>query len=102
MPKTLPASERSESSVAAAAKDGHADIAQKAVQIIAACLHVPEASVLPASRFKEDLGSSTLDNIEIILAIEDEFSLFVPDPIVETFTTVAHLTDWLVSQVGAQ
>lgn len=51
------------------------------------------------SRFKEDLGADSLDVVEFIMELEDEFSVEIPDSDAETLTTVGAVVTYLDSQL---
>lgn len=48
-------------------------------EIIAAKLSLPVDEVTPEAKFKEELGADSLDAVEIIMALEERFSLEIPD-----------------------
>ncbi|MCM1285760.1 MAG: acyl carrier protein [Acetobacter sp.] len=56
--------------------------------ILAEQLDVDENSITPDSLIVEDLGADSLDAIDIVMSVEDEFGIEVPDEIVEKMSSV--------------
>lgn len=56
-----------------------ANIEQRVKTIVATNLGIPEAQIKPESRFIEDLGADSLSLVEIVMALEEEFGLDIPD-----------------------
>ena len=56
-----------------------ADVRKKVIAIIAEQLAKPEDSISESSHFVDDLGADSLDTVEIIMAIEEAFSLEIPE-----------------------
>lgn len=52
--------------------------------------------ILPDSNFVEDLGVDSLDKVEIVLAVEEEFGIDIPDADAERLRTVQNLVDYVV------
>ena len=68
---------------------------EKMQEIIAEQLNV-EAEVIKAeSSFKEDLGADSLDLFELVMALEDEYSVEIPSEDLEKLTTVQNVMDYL-------
>jgi acyl carrier protein len=64
-------------------------------QIIAAKLGVSEDKVVPQASFVDDLGSDSLDQVELIMAFEDAFRISVPDEDAEKLRTVKDAIEYL-------
>lgn len=64
------------------------EIAAKVVAIVVDKLGVEESQVTPEASFTGDLGADSLDTIELIMEIEKEFGLSIPDDQAEKITTV--------------
>ncbi len=64
------------------------DIDQKIRELIAKQLDVPLGAVLDEKRFIDDLDADSLDTVEIIIAIEDEFHIEIDDDNAEKIITV--------------
>ena len=52
---------------------------QKVQEIVASVLGVDEEQVTPDASFQTDLGADSLDVVEVIIALEQEFSIDIPD-----------------------
>ena len=68
---------------------------EKMKEIIAEQLSVDAATVTEASSFKEDLGADSLDLFELVMALEDEYSVEIPAEDLEQLTTVGQVMDYL-------
>jgi len=61
---------------------------EKVKKIIVEQLGVEEAQVKPEAKFIEDLGADSLDTVELVMALEEEFGLEIPDEEAEKILTV--------------
>lgn len=68
------------------------DNALKVRQIIADHLGRPIEDIKPTSLFKEDLGSDSLDLVELSMVVEEEFGIEFSDEEIETISTVGDVT----------
>ena len=68
---------------------------EKMKEIIAEQLSVDAESVTEASSFKEDLGADSLDLFELVMALEDEYSVEIPAEELETMSTVGDVMEYL-------
>ena len=66
--------------------------------IIVDSLGVNAEQVTPEASFVNDLGADSLDNIELIMAFEEEFGAEIPDEDAEKLTTVGAVLDYLKSK----
>ena len=64
------------------------DIEQRVKKIVAEQLGANEADVKNASSFVDDLGADSLDTVELVMALEEEFDCEIPDEEAEKITTV--------------
>lgn len=64
-------------------------------EIIAEQLSVDESTITEASSFKEDLGADSLDLFELVMALEDEYSVEIPAEDLQTLLTVGQVMDYL-------
>lgn len=67
-------------------------------KMIAEQLGVEEETVTEASSFKEDLGADSLDLFELVMALEDEYSVEIPAEELEQLTTVGEVMAYLKNQ----
>ncbi len=71
------------------------------MQILVEQLGVQEQQLTPDARLHEDLGSDSLDDVEIVLALEERFNLTIPDEISEGISTVGDIFETLADILGA-
>lgn len=55
-----------------------------------------------ASSFVEDLGADSLDTVEMVMELEEEFNLTIPDEVAEQIRTVADAVRWIEQQRGGK
>ena len=63
-------------------------VADKVKKIVVEQLGVSEDQVTPEAKFIEDLGDDSLDQVELVMALEEEFGSEIPDEDAEKLTTV--------------
>lgn len=68
---------------------------EKMKEIIAEQLSVEEDIITESSSFKEDLGADSLDLFELVMALEDEYSVEIPAEDLQTLLTVGQVMDYL-------
>ncbi|EFK12129.1 acyl carrier protein [delta proteobacterium NaphS2] len=73
---------------------------EKIVKIICEQLDVPEKDVVPKASFVDDLGADSLDQVELIMAMEEEFDVSIPDEDAEKIATVKDAIDYVKAAVG--
>ncbi len=73
------------------------NIEQRVKKIVAEQLGVNEVEIKNTSSFVEDLGADSLDTVELVMALEDEFETEIPDEEAEKITTVQHAIDYVIS-----
>ena len=71
------------------------DIEQRVKKIVAEQLGANEADVKNASSFVDDLGADSLDTVELVMALEEEFDCEIPDEEAEKITTVQLVIDYI-------
>jgi acyl carrier protein len=72
-------------------------IEDRVKKIVAEQLGVKEEAVLLASSFTEDHGADSLDIVELVMALEEEFETEIPDEEAERITTVQAAIDYVVA-----
>ncbi|OXS19734.1 acyl carrier protein [Pseudomonas rhodesiae] len=70
------------------------DIEQRVKKIVAEQLGVAEADIKNESSFVDDLGADSLDTVELVMALEDEFEIEIPDEEAEKITQVQLAIDY--------
>lgn len=70
-------------------------IEERVIKMVAEQLGVKEEDVKPESSFVEDLGADSLDTVELIMALEEEFDTEIPDEEAEKITTVQQAVDYV-------
>ena len=72
----------------------------KIIQVIAANLACRPSEVTPDKNIIEDLGADSLDVVELVMAIEEEFDIDIPDEEIEKVQTVQQAIDYIVEAAG--
>ena len=72
-----------------------ASIAERLKKIIVDQLGVDESEVVPTASFVEDLNADSLDLVELIMSLEEEFKLQISDEDAEKITTVQEAEDYI-------
>ena len=73
------------------------NIEQRVKKIVAEQLGVNEADIKIESSFVDDLGADSLDTVELVMALEEEFECEIPDEDAEKITTVKQAVDYVLS-----
>jgi len=69
--------------------------------IVVEQLGVDAAQVTPQSKFVEDLGADSLDVVELVMALEEEFDIEIPDEDAEKIATVGEAVKYIESHAEA-
>ncbi len=75
------------------------DIEQRVKKIVIEQLSANEADVKNASSFVDDLGADSLDTVELVMALEEEFDCEIPDEEAEKITTVQQAIDYVTANL---
>lgn len=79
------------------------DIFAKVKEIVVEQLSIEEPDkIKPESNFANDLGADSLDVVELVMALEEEFEIEIPDEAAEGIATVQAAVDYIKEQVAAK
>jgi acyl carrier protein len=73
-------------------------VEQQVKAIVAEQLGVKSEQVTSAASFVDDLGADSLDTVELVMALEEEFEIEIPDEDAEKITTVQQAIDYINSK----
>ena len=68
---------------------------EKLKEVLAAQLNVDEDSIMPETNIMDDLGADSLDLVELISTLEDEFNIIITDDRIRELYTVKEIVDFL-------
>ncbi len=68
---------------------------EKVKAILVEQLSVDEDIVTPDARISDDLGADSLDVMELLMTLEDEYGVFIPDEELASFETVSDIVEYM-------
>jgi len=74
---------------------------ERVKKIVVEQLGVGEDQVTPEASFVDDLGADSLDTVELVMALEEEFDTEIPDEEAEKITTVQQAIDYIQAHASA-
>jgi acyl carrier protein len=77
------------------------EIFDKVKKIVADQLSVDPSEVTPEASFANDLGADSLDTVELVMALEEEFDIEIPDEAAEGIATVQAAVDYIQDKAVA-
>ena len=80
---------------------GIVEIKNRIVEIIATQLGIEEEDITAAASVIDDLGADSLDVVELVMALEEEFDLEIPDEEAEKITNVQNIFDYMANALQA-
>ncbi len=80
---------------------GIVEIKNRIVEIIANQLGIEEEDVTATASVIDDLGADSLDVVELVMALEEEFDLEIPDEEAEKITNVQNIFDYMANALQA-
>jgi acyl carrier protein len=75
-------------------------VEERVKKIVVEQLGVKEEEVSSESSFVDDLGADSLDTVELVMALEEEFETEIPDEDAEKITTVAQATNYITEHLN--
>ncbi len=75
-------------------------VADRVKKIIVDQLGVEEETVTPEASFVDDLGADSLDTVELVMALEEEFGIEIPDEDAEKITRVKEAVEYIEKHQG--
>ena len=78
------------------------EVQAKLKEIVMDRLNAEEDQIKPEASFVEDLGADSLDIVELIMGIEEEFEIEIPDEDAEKLTTVGEAMAYVKTKLGAE
>ncbi len=75
------------------------ELLKKVKAIVADKLSISEDQVTDEASFIDDLGADSLDTVELVMALEDEFNMDIPDEEAEKLTTVGKAIDYVLAHL---
>ena len=75
-------------------------VEERVKKIVIEQLGVKEQEVTKESSFVDDLGADSLDTVELVMALEEEFKTEIPDEEAEIITTVQQAIDYITKSLG--
>ncbi|HIR17921.1 MAG TPA: acyl carrier protein [Candidatus Caccocola faecigallinarum] len=78
------------------------EVQQKLKEIVMDRLNAEEDQIKPEASFVEDLGADSLDIVELIMGIEEEFDIEIPDEDAEKLTTVGEAMAYVKTKLGVE
>ena len=74
---------------------------EKISELVSDKLGVEGSKITPEAKFVEDLGADSLDTVELIMQLEDEFNLEIPDEEAEKLTTVGLVVEYIDQHISS-
>lgn len=78
------------------------EIEQKVIAIVAEQMSVDKGEINRNTSFVNDLNADSLDTVELVMELEDEFDLTIPDEEAEKLKTVGEAIDYIVKHVSSK
>jgi acyl carrier protein len=77
------------------------NIAERVKKVIVKQLKIDETKVVENASFVDDLGADSLDQVEVVMGLEEEFGCDIPDDVAEKITTVGAAVNFIEEHVKA-
>lgn len=76
------------------------DVLDRVKKMVVEHLDVDEGKVTEKANFIDDLGADSLDNVELVMAFEEEFDIEIPEDAAETIQTVGDAVAFITKEIG--
>ena len=76
-------------------------VAERVIDIVAEQLGVDKEKVKPETSFVNDLGADSLDTVELVMELEEEFDINIPDDAAEKIQTVGQAAEYIEKEVAS-
>jgi len=80
-------------------KEKEKDVLMRLKEVVAEHLNLPVEEVKDDSRFVEDLGADSLDTVELLMKLEQEFDLQIPDEDAESLRDISAVKEYIFSKI---
>ena len=74
-----------------------ASVQERVISIVAEQLGVDKEKITPETSFVNDLGADSLDTVELVMELEEEFEIDIPDDAAEKIQTVGAAIDYIIN-----
>ncbi|MNU19619.1 Acyl carrier protein [compost metagenome] len=74
-------------------------VQERVAKLIAEQFGIPESEVTPEKKLEENFGADSLDAVEVMMAVEDEFGFDVPDDELGKFQSVQDIQDYVAQRL---
>jgi acyl carrier protein len=71
------------------------DIKEKVIEVVSKNLDIDKARITEESNFVDDLGADSLDQVELVMAFEEEFNVEIPDEAAEKIRTISDAVKYI-------
>uniref|UniRef100_A0A7S2SKU6 Acyl carrier protein n=1 Tax=Eucampia antarctica TaxID=49252 RepID=A0A7S2SKU6_9STRA len=78
------------------------EVTDRIVSVVKNFDKVDPANVQPESKFEDDLGLDSLDSVEVVMAIEDEFAIEIPDAEADKIASIADAVEYIAGHPMAK
>ena len=75
------------------------EIEQKVIDVVAESLKIDRATITLESRFGDDLRADSLDQVELMMAFEEEFGCEIPDSEAGKLASVANVVEYIINNI---
>jgi acyl carrier protein len=72
-----------------------ATVSERVIEIVATQLGVSKEQITPETNFVNDLGADSLDQVELVMELEEEFDINIPDDAAEKIQTVGQAVEYI-------